>query len=64
MDSVGDMVRRTLYQRINMENMTECANCGHDEDSHIDNTDQCFIVGCTCKEFEPYDPDISLNDYE
>jgi hypothetical protein len=26
--------------------------CGDSEDMHIDGCEQCFVVGCGCREFE------------
>lgn len=26
--------------------------CGDSEDMHVDSCEQCFVVGCRCREFE------------
>lgn len=31
----------------------EMCECGDPASNHIDHEDQCFIIGCGCKGFEP-----------
>lgn len=37
--------------------------CGDTEDQHIDNSEQCVISGCGCKEFESIEPEEGDEDF-
>lgn len=36
--------------------------CGDEEELHYENTEQCVVIGCGCKEFEEAPDEESIED--